>query len=125
MRKLSFFLAAAALVLSAAPLCHAEGLGTLMQVGKSMDDADRTLSKETAQFEKIKADLDKGEIKKGMAQSEVIKLYGDPQVAFKDSLTKRDKWVYKPGSSNYFEGVKIYVFFNDEGLIDEARYINK
>ncbi|MDD5424047.1 MAG: hypothetical protein PHR74_02080 [Candidatus Omnitrophica bacterium] len=125
MRKMPFFLAAAALMLSSALPCDAEGLGTLMQVGKSMDDADRTLSKETDQFEKVKADLDRGEIKKGMAQSEVIKAYGEPQVAFKDSLTKRDKWVYKPGSSNYFEGSKIYIFFDDEGLVDETRYINK
>lgn len=123
MRKAPFFLAV--LVLSCAPACHAEGIGTLIQVGKSMDDAERALAKETAQYEKVKAGLDSGEIKKGMAQGEVIKKYGQPQVAFKDSMTKRDKWVYKPGSSNYFEGAKIYIFFDDNGLIDEAQLINK
>jgi hypothetical protein len=105
--------------------CDAEGLGTLMQVGKSMDDAERALSAETAQFEKVETGFDSGAIKKGMAQGEVIKIYGYPQVAFKDSLTKRDKWVYKPGSSNYFEGAKIYIFFDDKGLLDEAQKINK
>lgn len=123
MKKLPFLLAMA--VLSCTPLCHADGIGTLMQVGSSMDDAEKTLAKETAQYEKVKAGFEGGEINKGLAKDAVIKKYGPPQVAFKDSLTKRDKWVYKPGSSNYFEGEKIYIFFDGQGLIDEAQLIKK
>jgi len=123
MRKLQLLLAIAAL--SCAPFCHADGIGTLMQVGSSMDDAERTLARETAQYEKLKAGFDGGEIKKGLARDAVMKKYGPPQVAFRDSLTKRDKWVYKPGSSNYFEGEKIYIFFDGQGLIDEAQLIKK
>ena len=123
MRKLPLFLAMA--VLSSAPFCHAGGIGTLIQVGNSMSDAERTLAKETAQYEKVKAGFEGGEMEKGLAKDAVMKKYGPPQVAFKDSLTTRDKWVYKPGSSNYFEGEKIYIFFDSQGLIDEAQLINK
>ncbi len=123
MRILPLLLAMAAL--SCAPFCRADGIGTLMQVGSSMDDAEKTLAKETAQYEKVKAGFDGGEIKKGLPKDAVMKKYGTPQVAFKDSLTKRDKWVYKPGSSNYFEGEKIYIFFDGQGLIDEAQLVKK
>ncbi len=105
--------------------CYADGLGTLIQAGKSMDDAERGFAQETAVFNKVKAGVDSGAIKNGLSQSEIIKQYGSPQVAVRDAKSRREKWVYKPGSSTYFEGIKIYLFFNNEGLLDETQVINK
>lgn len=105
--------------------CYADGLGTLIQVGKSMDDAERKFAEETAVFEKVKAGVEGDAIKKGLPQSAIIKQYGYPQVAIQDAKSKREKWVYKPGSSTYFEGIKIYLFFDSEGLLDETQVVNK
>lgn len=105
--------------------CYADGLGTLIQAGKSMDDAQRQFAQETAAFEKVKAALEGCAIKKGLPQGDIIKQYGHPQVAIQDAKSKREKWVYKPGSSTYFEGIKIYLFFDSEGLLDEMQVINR
>lgn len=110
-------------LLLCAPLCYADGLGSLIEVSSSMDNAQKAYDAETAQFEELKAALESGAIEKGMSRDDILKKYGKPQVSFREALSQRQKWVYKPGSSDYFNGMKIYMFFSDDGLLEEIQEI--
>lgn len=106
-----------------AHLCYADGLGSLIEVSNSMDQAQKAYDAETAQFEGLKTALESGAIEKGMSRDDILKKYGKPQVSFREALSQRQKWVYKPGTSDYFTGMKIYMFFDDGGLLEEIQEI--
>ncbi len=100
--------------------CYAGGqISALMQIGRSMDEMQKIYDKETKAFEAVKEAVYSGAIKKGQSKEEIKNRYGEPIVIVQDVKTKREKWVYKPETSTYFEGTKIYLFFNDDGLLDE------
>ncbi len=110
-------------LLLSASLCYADGLGSLIEASSGMDKAQKAYDAETAQFEKLKAALEGGAIVKGMSRGDISKKYGKPQVSFRESSSKRLKWVYKPGTSDYFTGMKIYMFFNDDGSLEDIQEI--
>ena len=102
-----------------APLpCRAEGVGTLMQVGKSMDEIQRDYDKETATYGRIKEAIGNGGIKKGIKQDAVLK-YGEPVVRVTEAVNKRHIWVYRPGTTDLLNKPKIRLFFDDSGALDQ------
>lgn len=103
-------------------VCHADGLGSLMQVGKSMDDIQRAYDKETDTYNRVMGAIDKDEIKKGLTQAAVLK-YGTPVVIVTEAIRKRQIWVYRPGTTDLLNKPKIRLFFDDNGALDEIAVI--
>ena len=85
----------------------------LMAVGESQKEMEKELAKETKAYKAIKKAIERGRIKKGESADEIIKMYGAPVVTLSDDQYA-EKWVYKPGYASYFDGVKIYLFFDDD-----------
>ena len=101
--------------------CWAEGLGTLIELGRSQADIQRQYAEETRTFERVKKAIESGAITKGQTKESIKSKYGEPVVAVKDLDGKRDDWVYKPESSSFFKGVRATLIFTEEGLLDEAK----
>ncbi len=103
---------------------YAEGLDTLIKVGRSMADISSAYDGETKSFNRVKSAVDDGDIKKGMAKEDIRRRYGDPVIANNDSVTNSEKWVYKPAGSTFFKGIRIYLYFDDKGLLDEIKTLS-
>jgi hypothetical protein len=119
MRKIAFI--AAVIVIASSALIRAEGIDSLVEVGKSMADINAGFDQETKVFNRVKAAVDSGAIKKGLSKSSIRTQYGEPVIINDDSATKREKWAYKPATSSFFEGIRIYLFFDDKDALDEIK----
>jgi hypothetical protein len=106
------------------PLCLAEGLDSLIEVGKAQTDIQKSYSEETAAYNAVKQALAKGEIRKGQTNSDILSRYGQPVVMVKEYGTERDKWVYKPAKSTFFEGAKIALLFDKNGILEDINIQN-
>ena len=106
-----------------ASTAYAVGLGELMSISRAQADAQRTYADETKAFERVKAAIDDGEIKKGQTKKEIKNRYGEPVVNTVESETGREKWIYKPAKSSFFEGVRIYLYFDKENKLDEIKIV--
>ena len=60
--------------------CCAEGLGTLIELGKSQAEMQKQWAQETKTFEAVKRAIETGAIKKGMDKAIVLAKYGEPVV---------------------------------------------
>jgi len=107
---------AALFLLLAIPECFADGLSTLIDVGKSQQAMNKELDKETKSFEAVKRAIETGSIKKGDSGTSIRKKYGEPVVVLADKAYA-EKWIYKPGDASFFGGVKICLFFDGEGKL--------
>lgn len=101
--------------------CRAEGLGTLIELGRSQADIQKQYAQETRTFEVVKKAIESGAIKKGQDKDSIRGKYGDPVVIVNDLDGKHEDWIYKPADSSFFKGVRATLFFNFEGILDEAR----
>ncbi len=120
MRKLVSVLV---LVIVVLPIeCHANALGALIQVGKSMDAIQRDYDRDTATYGRIKTAIDKGEIKEGLTQATVLK-FGGPVVIVTETIGKRQVWVYRPGTTDLLKKPKIRLFFDENGTLDEIKVL--
>lgn len=86
-----------------------------------MDTAKKELNEETVRFNSIKSAIESGALKKGLSRQAVSSQYGEPVVVNEDRATNRERWVYKPASSSFFEGAKAYLFFDKNGALDEIK----
>lgn len=102
---------------------YAVGLGQLMGIARAQKDAQATYAKETRTFDRVKAAVDKGEIKKAQTKKEIASRYGEPVVNITESGTGRDKWIYKPAKSSFFEGVRVYLYFDKDDKLDEIKVL--
>lgn len=93
-----------------------------MQVGKSDKLKERALHEETVNFLRVKKHIEDNTIEKGISKERALKLFGKPVIVF--SKEYGDKWVYKEGQSDWFEGEKIYLFFNPNGELEYWEIIN-
>jgi hypothetical protein len=105
-------------------LSHADGIGSLAEVGKSMDAAKKELDQETVRFNAVKNAVESGTLKKGISKQAILGQYGEPVVMNKDFATNRERWVYKPASSSFFEGERIYLFFDTGGTLNEIKLLS-
>jgi hypothetical protein len=101
--------------------CYAEGLGTLIELGKSQAEMNKQYDRESRAFEAVKTAIGQGAIRKGMDKASVIAKYGEPVVKVDDLDGKREDWIYKPAESSFFKGIKATLVFTTEGVLDEAR----
>jgi hypothetical protein len=114
-------LIAAVMVIVSPAQVWAGGIDSLVEVGKSMADINAAMDEETKAFNRVKEAVDNGAIKKGLSEADVRSLYGKPVIANDDFATKREKWVYKPATSSFFKGIRIYLFFDNTGALDEIK----
>lgn len=121
MRKI---LAIACLVFCAfASHCRAEGLNALIEVSKSMGEANKELAAETASYKLVKSAVDSGVIAKGQSRGSIRSKYGEPVVINEDFITKRERWVYKSADSSFFKGARICLLFDNNGALDEINVL--
>jgi len=103
----------------------ADGLRSLIEVGKSQKEIGSILEQETETFEGVKKAVDNGSLKIGVSKEYVAKEYGDPVVKVPESKDETERWVYKPSSASYFEGTKIYLIFDKDGILKEAKTVEQ
>jgi len=101
--------------------CYAEGLGTLIQLGKSQASIQKQYLEETKTFEAVEKAIVSGAIKKGQDKASIRAKYGGPVVIVNDLDGKRENWIYKPADSSFFKGIRATLFFTAEGVLDEAK----
>jgi len=109
------------ILLLAAFNCCAEGLGTLIELGRSQADMQKQYARETKAFEVVKRAIEAGAVKKGMDKASVLVKYGEPVVMVDDPDGKREDWIYKSAESSFFKGIRATLFFTAEGVLDEAK----
>ena len=109
------------ILLSFALDCRAEGLGALMELGKSQVEMQKQYARETKAFEVVKRAIETGAVKKGMNKASVLAKYGEPVVKVDDLDGKREDWIYKPAESSFFKGMRATLLFTAEGVLDEAK----
>lgn len=110
-----------AILLLSAFNCRAEGLGTLIELGKSQAEMQKQYLEETKAFEAVKRAIEAGMVKKGMDKASVLAKYGEPVVMVDNLDGKRKDWIYKPAESSFFKGIRATLFFTAEGVLDEAK----
>jgi hypothetical protein len=109
------------ILLASAFDCRAEGLGTLIELGRSQAEMKKQYDQETKAFEAVKKAIEAGIVKKGMDKASVIAKYGEPVVVVDDPDGKREDWIYKPAESSFFKGIRATLFFTALGTLDEAK----
>ncbi|MBL7157869.1 MAG: hypothetical protein ISS92_06925 [Candidatus Omnitrophica bacterium] len=95
----------------------------LMAVGESQKAMEKELAKETKAYKTIKKAIEKGLIKKGESADEIRRRYGAPVITLSDEQYA-EKWVYKPGYASYFDGIKIYLFFDSDKTLKGIRVMS-
>lgn len=101
--------------------CRADGLGTLIEMGKSQADIQKQYEDETKAFEKVKNAVASGAISKGQTKDSIRAKYGDPVVSVRDADGNHEIWAYKPASSSFFKGIRAELVFTKEGILDAIR----
>ena len=98
---------------------YSADLKTLMELGASQADIEKTLREETKIYNGVKSAIDSGAIKKGMAADTMRKKYGEPVISVYDKKRDANKWLYMPAESSHFKGVKMYLYFDKENKLTE------
>lgn len=109
------------MLLAFASDCRADGLDSLIELGRAQAEMQKQCAEETRAFEKVKKGIGLNAIAKGQTKDAIKTKYGEPVVAVKDLDGKREDWVYKPAASSFFKGIRATLVFTEEGLLDEAR----
>ncbi len=81
----------------------------------SMDRMAKERRVEGDNYQKAKEFIQGSEITEGLSKDDIMKQCGDPAA----KAGNGSRWAYKPPTSTFFKGEKIYFFFNaDEKLSD-------
>jgi hypothetical protein len=121
MKKMLFI--ALIIIFSSCLNIYADGLGTLVEVGKDLAETQKAWAEQTQAFERVKQGVDSGAIRKGQSKSAISGNYGEPVITTLDKRTNREEWVYMPASSTFFKGVKIYLYFDKNDALDEIKAV--
>lgn len=83
----------------------------LTGLSASMDRMAKEQRVEDENYQKAKEFIKGTEITEGLSKDDLMIQCGNPVVKVDNGL----RWVYKPLSSTFFKGEKIYFFFNSDG----------
>ena len=100
---------------------RAEGLGTLIELGRSQAEIQKQYARETKAFEAVKKAIESCAIKNGMDKVSIRAKYGEPIAIVDDLDGKREDWMYKPSNSSFFSGMRATLVFTADGVLDEAK----
>jgi len=104
---------------------YADGLRGLIDVSESQKETQKIISEETEAFKNVKKGLEDGAIQSGQSKDAIRERYGEPVVIIEKKENGLERWVYKPGSGTFFDGEKIYLFFDDDGLLNKTELRSK
>ncbi|HPM42349.1 MAG TPA: hypothetical protein PLV52_00745 [Candidatus Omnitrophota bacterium] len=119
------FLIVIALIFLYSGMSRAEGIQTLIAAGKNMGDIQKALNEETDRYERVKAAIESGRLKKGASKYDIIAEYGEPVIENMDNIKNREKLVYMPATSSFFKGPKIYLYFDVNNILDEIAVVSQ
>ena len=91
----------------------------LKELGKEMEVQQRIASLQKENFLKLREDINLNKLKRGLLDKEIIKLYGEPVLVFKEK--EKIKWLYKPCIQICKE--KIYLYFDKQNHLCGWEYI--
>ena len=94
---------------------HSEELGTLLSQSREEALKERDLNLEDAHYQKVLSGIQKGQIKPGLSQDEIVKKIGKPVVVLNEGGA--EEWLYKARNPSWFKADKIYLFFDPEGRL--------
>lgn len=106
-------------------VCFADGLGALIEISKDQEGIQKILAEETGNFENVKNGMENGSIQKGQSKETIEQQYGSPVVIIRDEKAGGERWVYKPSGSSFFEGTKIYLFFDPQGQLTDTKAVTQ
>jgi hypothetical protein len=96
-----------------APLHASQGKGNIRKLkglSDSMGRMDVQSKKEGINYQKADAFLNSEDINQGVSAKDLITICGEPVAKADDGL----RWAYKPPTSTFFEGEKIYFYFDKD-----------
>ncbi len=97
------------------PLFAAGEIRKLTGLSASMDRMAKEKKVEGENYQKAKEFIQGPDIAEGLSGDDLIKQCGNPVVEADNGL----RWVYKPPTSTFFKGEKIYFFFNKDGQLSD------
>ena len=101
------------------------GLNSLIQLSKDRKEMENEYALETRNYEKLKDAVEGEDLKKGMPAAAVERKFGEPVVTFPGEDGSTTKWVYKPGTGSFLDGIrKIYLIFDDKGSLLEWQSVD-
>ena len=74
----------------------------------------------TKAYDAVKEGIEEGTLAVGESQDTIKKEYGEPVVVI-PANGKFEKWIYKPGYVSHFDGVKIYLYFDNDRKLANIR----
>ena len=95
---------------------HAD-LKTLINIGKSQERMAKALKEETKNYNKVKEAILEEELEEGISSEKIKKKCGEPIIDIFDNKRNVYKWLYMPETSTHFEGEKIYLYVDEEGVL--------
>jgi hypothetical protein len=94
-----------------------DGLKTIMALNKSNGKMLDEAKGETVNFDRARKAVEYGNLNIGATSDEVVEQVGHPVVKVNDEQTNTVQWVYKPGTSSFFEKYKISLIFDSNGIL--------
>jgi hypothetical protein len=94
-------------------------INALLEVAKSQSKAQNQLEAETKYFNNLKTAVEEGRIKSGFSKAHIKRTIGPPVIIQDEDYGQR--WVYKPADATFFDNNKIYLYFNEEGLLTKYK----
>jgi len=101
----------------------AEGLDTLIELGRGQAEIVKEAREENRSFEAVRQAVENESIQKGQSKDRIRSRYGAPVIELPRDKTRGETWVYKPGSASFFDGAKIYLIFGDDGSISGIKVV--
>ncbi|NQT90934.1 MAG: hypothetical protein HQ558_06745 [Candidatus Omnitrophica bacterium] len=111
--RLTIIICVALLLSSAGPLMAAGEIKRLLTIKESMDLQQKESDQEADNYSKADAFFNGPDIVSGLSAEAVVAQCGQPVAKADDGL----RWVYKPPSSTFFEGEKIYFYFDKDNTL--------
>jgi len=99
----------------------AGGLKKLSVIGGNQELKEEAYRAEAKRYKRAKAFISGSEIKKGLTQDFVLKQCGEPVARARDGMD----WVYKPPSSTFFKGEKIYLIYDSSKNLIDWKQVNQ
>jgi len=117
MRQIAIFIIIVSVFFSIAlkSLFAAGEIRKLTGLSASMDRMAKEEKVEGKNYRKAKEFIQGSEITEGLSGDDLIKQCGNPVVEADNGL----RWVYKPPTSTFFKGEKIYFLFSDDGKLSD------
>ena len=121
--KLIIIIIVLSLLILQAPEAFAQGyIRRLKGISDGMNYMDQERQQEGRNYKRAEEFVIGPDIAVGLSKDDIVKTCGEP-VAIASGGTR---WVYKPPTSTFFKGEKIYLFFNkDDQLIDWEKVSQK